>query len=106
MQKINISLLAKYDIASDGLRHVFSGDNFDILASSSVLSDGAPVGEQRAAQAYDGSHVVIIDGGHSGFGIKACRSVAANEGAATVACCSSSMFTRTLWKRFKSASMP
>lgn len=82
-QKIKISLLAENDIAKDGLRNVFSGDTFDILAS--VSSDGPLMGEGRCAEVDVDSHVIIIDGGGSGFGLGACRSVAANKGDAKVA---------------------
>lgn len=76
-KKIKISLLAKHEIARDGLRNVFSGDNFQILAS--VSSEGSFLDEQRGAGVDVDSHVIIIDGGDRGFGLDACRSLAANR---------------------------
>lgn len=72
-QRIKISLLAKYEIASDGLRNIFSGDNFHILFS--VSSDRPQMGHHWGAE-VDNSDVIIIDGGDSGFGLDACRGLA------------------------------
>lgn len=73
-QRIKISLLAKYEIASDGLRNIFSGDNFHIL--SSVSSDRPQMGQPQSGEFNVDSDVIIIDGGDRGFGLDACRGLA------------------------------
>ncbi len=80
-QKIKISLVAKYGIEMDGLRTVFSGNNFHIQASLSGETSGAA---EPAGADIDG-HVIVIDGSDSGFGIEACRRLVTTRKNARVA---------------------
>lgn len=82
-QLIKISLLARYEIAREGLRNILSGESFQIQASvsdASALFD--PLG--RVADDVD-IHVIVVDGGDTGFGLDACRRLATKKDHARLA---------------------
>lgn len=76
-QKIRISLLAKHEIAIDGLRNVFAGDYFHVEAA--VPGGAGLVGRLERPEVDAGSHVIVIDGGDRRFGVDACRFLAAKR---------------------------
>ena len=76
-QLIKISLLAKYEIAREGLRNILSGESFQIQAS---VADASALFDAQGAIVDDvDCHVIVVDGGDSGFGLDACRRLAAKK---------------------------
>ena len=76
-QLIKISLLAKYEIAREGLRNILSGESFQIQAS---VSDASALFDPQGAIADDvDCHVIVVDGGDTVFGLDACRRLAAKK---------------------------
>lgn len=70
-QDIQVSLLGRNEIVREGLRRILAGENFSVVASvesfeqlSSARVDGA-----------GGAHIIIVDNGPDGFGLKICRSI-------------------------------
>jgi len=71
---VHISLVAKNEIAREGLRKILSGESFQIEASVSDVS--ALLGTQGQIEADRADHVVVIDGGGGSFALDACRRLA------------------------------
>lgn len=82
-QIIKISLLAKYEIAREGLRNILSGESFQVQASVSTVA--ALFDAQGAIENDVESHVIVIDGGDTQFGLDACRRLAAKKSQARLA---------------------
>lgn len=78
MQIVKISLLAKNEIAREGLRQILSGESFQIKASvSDVSALFDPYGNIDGDEA---DHVIVIDGGGgSDAGLDSCRRLAAKR---------------------------
>ncbi len=75
-QMVLISLLAKNEIAREGLRKILSGESFQIEASVSDVS--GLLDPQGNIEVDTSEHVIVIDGG-SNFGLDACRRLAAKR---------------------------
>lgn len=75
-QKVAISLLAKNEIAREGLVKILSGENFQIGVSVSDVS--GLLDPRGRIERDDPDHVIVIDGG-SQFGLDACRRLAAQR---------------------------
>lgn len=72
-QKVVISLVAKNEIAREGLVKILSGESFEIEAS---VSDVSGLFDPRGhIERDDPDHVIVVDGG-SPFGLDACRRLA------------------------------
>jgi two-component system, NarL family, nitrate/nitrite response regulator NarL len=70
-QDIQISLLGRNEIVREGLRRILTGENFRVTASVESF-------EQLVSARFDGagsSHIIIVDNGPDGFGLKSCRSI-------------------------------
>ncbi len=80
---VHISLLAKNEIAREGLRKILSGDSFQIEASVSDVSALLDSQGDMEGDAID--HVIVIDGGHGNFGLDACRRLSAKRTKARLA---------------------
>lgn len=76
-QIVPISLLAKNEIAREGLRKILSGESFHIEASVSDVSALLDSHGNIAGDTMD--HVIVVDGGGSSFGLDACRKLAAKR---------------------------
>ena len=102
-QKIRISLLAKHEIAMDGLRNVFAGDYFHVEAA--VSGGAALLGRLERADVDAGSHVIVIDGGDRSFGVDAAvlRRTELMRGSH---CCWTIIYSRISSRRFRPASTP
>lgn len=77
LEVVQISLVAKNEIAREGLRNILSSDNFRIEASVSDIS--ALLDPQGNIERDDDHHVIVIDSGNAGFGLDACRKLAAKR---------------------------
>lgn len=74
---VHISLLAKNEIAREGLRNILSGGSFQIETSVSDVS--ALLNAQGNVDVDTVDHVIVIDGGRGEFGLDACRRLAAKR---------------------------
>ena len=79
---ISISMLAKNEIAREGLRQILSGESFTIEASVSDVS--ALLNAQGQILRDKADHVIVIDGA-GGNGRDACREIAARRTEARIA---------------------
>ena len=77
LEVVQISLVAKNEIAREGLRNILSSDNFRIEASVSDVS--ALLDPDGNIERDDDHHVIVIDSGNAGFGLDACRRLAAKR---------------------------
>lgn len=70
-QDIQISLLGRNEIVREGLRRILAGENFRVTSSVESF-------EQLSSSQLDGAggtHVIMVDNGPDGFGLKNCRSI-------------------------------
>ncbi len=74
---VHISLLAKNEIAREGLRKILSGESFQI--ETSVSDVAALMTAQGGIEGDQDDHVIVIDGGGSSFALDACRKLAAKR---------------------------
>lgn len=76
-QVVQISLLAKNEIAREGLRNIMLSESFQIEASSSSVAALLNAAGQVERDTVD--HVIVIDGGDGGFGLDACHRLASRR---------------------------
>lgn len=81
-QVIHISMLAKNEIAREGLKQILSSESFVVEASVSEVSDLWDA--QGHIRNDKPEHVIVIDGA-SGSGRDACREIAARRNEARIA---------------------
>jgi two-component system, NarL family, nitrate/nitrite response regulator NarL len=82
-QVVQISLLAKNEIAREGLRQILSGGSFAIAASVSDVS--GLLDSQGNIEDDTADHVIVVDGGTGNSGLDACRKLAARRTQARLA---------------------
>lgn len=72
-QDIQISLLGRNEIVREGLRRILAGENFRIASS---VENFEQLSELRPDNG--GTHIIIVDNGPDGFGLKMCRPIQAH----------------------------